>query len=61
MEIMLNEFRGISFAEKGKNLDTGLKLYILQKNTSSVVNSKSISKDGGICTFRSSIKSKTNS
>ena len=50
------EFTGISFAGKGQNLDTGLKIVHNAKNTSSVVNSKSISKDGGICTFRSDIK-----
>ena len=49
------EFTGISFAGKGQNLDTGLKVIHNAKNTSSVVNSKSISKDGGICTFRSNI------
>lgn len=52
------EFTGISFAGKGQNLDTGLKIVHNAKNTSSVVNSKSISKDGGICTFRSNIKVK---
>ena len=50
------EFTGISFAGKGQNLDTGLKIVHNAENTSSVVNSKSISKDGGICTFRSDIK-----
>ena len=50
------EFTGISFAGKGQNLDTGLKIVHNAPNTSSVVNSKSISKDGGICTFRSDIK-----
>ena len=50
------EFTGISFAGKGQNLDTGLKIIHNAENTSSVVNSKSISKDGGICTFRSDIK-----
>ncbi len=49
------EFTGISFAGKGQNLDTGLKIVHNAKNTSSVVNSKSISKDGGICTFRSNV------
>ena len=49
------EFTGISFAGKGQNLDTGIKVIHNAKNTSSVVNSKSISKDGGICTFRSNV------
>ena len=49
------EFTGISFAGKGQNLDTGLKIIQNAPNTSSVINSKSISKDGGICTFRSNV------
>lgn len=47
------EFTGISFAGAGQNLDTGLKIVHNAPNTLSVINSKSISKDGGICTFRS--------
>jgi len=47
------EFTNISFAGAGQNLDTGLKIIHIGQNTSSTVNSKSISKDGGICTFRS--------
>ncbi len=54
------EFTGISFAGKGQNLDTGVKIVHNAKNTSSLVNSKSISKDGGICTFRSNILIKEN-
>lgn len=50
----------ISFAGKGQNLDTGLKVIHNAKNTSTRVNSKSISKDGGICTFRSNIWVKKN-
>ena len=51
-----SEFIGISFAGEGQNLDTGMKIVQNAPNTSAVVNSKSISKDGGICTFRSDIK-----
>ena len=47
------EFTAISFAGLGQNLDTGLKVIHNAPNTSTIVNSKSISKDGGICTFRS--------
>ena len=50
------EFTGISFAGEGQNLDTGMKIIQNGKHTSTVVNSKSISKDGGICTFRSNVK-----
>ena len=49
------EFTAISFAGNGQNLDTGLKVVHNAKNTSTVVNSKSISQDGGICTFRSNV------
>ena len=49
------EFTSLSFAGKGQNLDTGLKVIHNSENTSTIVNSKSISKDGGICTFRSNI------
>ena len=50
-----SEFTGITFAGKGQNLDTGAKMVHNAPNTSSVINTKSISKDGGISTFRSSI------
>ena len=58
------EFTALSFAGKGQNLDTGLKVIHNAPNTSTIVNSKSISKDGGICTFRSNVlvkKQATNS
>ncbi len=50
------EFTGISFAGAGQNLDNGFKAVHIGKNTKSVVNAKSISKSGGISTFRSNIK-----
>ena len=50
-----SEYTGITFAGGGQNLDTGFKVVHNAPNTSSVVNSKSISKDGGISTFRSSV------
>ena len=49
------EFTGISFAGKGQELDTGLKIVHNAKNTVGLVNSKSISKDGGACIFRSNV------
>lgn len=49
------EFTGITFAGKGQNLDTGTKVVHNAPNTSSYVNTKSISKDGGISTFRSAV------
>ena len=50
------EFTGISFAGKGQNLDTGFKVVHLAPHTSSVVNSKSISKNGGVATYRSLVQ-----
>ena len=49
------EFTGITFAGKGQNLDTGAKVVQNAPDTSSCINTKSISKDGGISTFRSSV------
>ena len=49
------DFLNISFAGKGQNLDTGIKVIHNAPRTSTVVNAKSISKDGGICTFRSNV------
>ena len=40
------EYTGISFAGGGQNLDTGFKVIHNAPNTSSVINSKSISKNG---------------
>ena len=59
--VMLNGNRSscsytlISFAGKDQNLDTGLKVIHNAPNTKTFVDSRSISKDGGICTFRSNI------
>ena len=49
------EFTGITFAGKGQNLDTGAKVVHSAPDTSSYINTRSISKDGGISTFRSSV------
>ena len=49
------EYTGISFAGEGQNLDTGLKIVHGAKHTASVVSTKSISKSGGIATFRSNV------
>ncbi len=50
------EYTGITFAGKGQDLDTGFKVVHNAKNTSSLINSKSISKDGGACTYRALVK-----
>ncbi|RZT02624.1 Fe-S cluster assembly protein SufB [Cuneatibacter caecimuris] len=49
------EFTGITFAGKGQNLDTGAKVVHSAPETTSFMNTRSISKDGGISTFRSSV------
>lgn len=49
------EFTGITFAGAGQNLDTGAKVVHAAPDTSSYINTRSISKDGGISTFRSSV------
>lgn len=49
------EFTGITFAGKGQNLDTGAKVVHNAPETTSVINTKSISKDGGVSTYRSSV------
>lgn len=49
------EFTGIAFAGHGQNLDTGAKVVHTGADTSSYINTKSISKDGGISTFRSAV------
>jgi len=50
-----SEFTGVTFAGKGQNLDTGCKIIHAAPETSSYVNTRSISKDGGISTFRSAV------
>jgi Fe-S cluster assembly protein SufB len=50
-----SEFTSVTFAGKGQNLDTGCKVVHAAPHTSSVVNTRSISKSGGISTFRSSV------
>ena len=50
------EFTGVTFAGKGQNLDTGCKVIHIGKDTSSFMDTKSISKGGGISTFRSAIE-----
>jgi Fe-S cluster assembly protein SufB len=50
------EFTGITFAGRGQNLDTGAKMIHLGEKTSSVIRTKSISKDGGVSTYRSSVE-----
>ena len=50
-----SEFTGVTFAGEGQDLDTGTKVVHNAENTSSYVNTRSISKSGGINTFRSMV------
>jgi Fe-S cluster assembly protein SufB len=54
------EFTGITFAGEGQNLDTGAKMVHNAPETSSYMNTKSISKSGGVSTFRSAVVVKEN-
>ena len=49
------EFTGVTFAGAGQNLDTGAKVVHCAPDTTSYMNTRSISKSGGISTFRSSV------
>ena len=49
------EFTGITFAGEGQDLDTGAKIVHNAPDTSSYMNTKSISKSGGKSTFRSAV------
>lgn len=51
-----NEYTGISFAGAGQNIDTGAQVIHAAPNTKSTINSKSISKGGGIGTYRGLVK-----
>ena len=48
-------FTGVTFAGAEQDLDTGAKVVHIGKNTSSYMNTRSISKSGGVSTFRSSV------
>jgi Fe-S cluster assembly protein SufB len=50
------EVLSIAFAGKGQHLDAGAKMVHLADHTSSVITSKSISRDGGISTYRGLVK-----
>lgn len=47
-----SDYLGLAFADKAQYQDTGSKVYHLASHTSSTITSKSISKDGGITTYR---------
>ena len=49
------EYTGITFSGATQDLDTGCKFILLGKDTNVSADAKSISKDGGVNTFRSSV------
>ena len=49
------EYTGITFAGATQNLDTGTRVVLQGKDTRCSINAKSLSKDGGISTFRSAV------
>jgi Fe-S cluster assembly protein SufB len=50
------EVLSIAFAGKNQTQDTGAKMVHVAPNTTSVITSKSISKDGGVATYRGLVK-----
>ena len=55
-----SEFTGISFAGATQEIDNGCKVILNAPNTSCVINAKSISKNGGKCTYRSLVRATKN-
>ena len=50
------EFTGVTFASKGQNLDTGASVIHAAPHTSANINTRTISKAGGMATYRSAVK-----
>ena len=50
------EYTGITFSGNGQNLDTGCRMVHIGEETTSLVTSKSLTKGGGIGTFRSAVE-----
>ena len=55
-----SEFTGISFAGEEQNLDTGAQVVHAAPHTTSTINTKSISKSGGIAIYRGLVEIKEN-
>jgi len=55
-----SEFTGISFAGEGQNLDTGSQVVHAAPHTKSTINTKSISKSGGVAIYRGLVDIKEN-
>lgn len=49
------EFTGVTFAGEGQQLDTGAKMVHIAPDTTSLITSKSLSKDGGASIYRSAV------
>ena len=49
-------FTGVTFAAKGQNLDTGTTVIHAAPHTSADIHTRTISKGGGIATYRSAVK-----
>ena len=49
------EFTGVTFAGEDQNLDTGAKMVHIAPDTTSLITTKSLSKSGGVSTYRSAI------
>ncbi|MCX8075010.1 MAG: Fe-S cluster assembly protein SufB [Clostridia bacterium] len=50
------EYTGVTFAGEGQNLDTGAQVVHLAEHTYSTISSKSISKSGGVATYRGLVR-----
>lgn len=50
-----SDFVGVTMSAEGQNLDTGAKVLHAAPYTTSTINTRSISKDGGIAVYRSSV------
>ncbi len=55
-EYAASEFTGISFAGAGQTIDTGAQAMHAASHTTSTVNSKSISKSGGVAVYRGLVR-----
>ena len=51
-----SDYLGIAFAAAGQHQDTGCKMYHLAPETSSTIVAKSISKDGGVTSYRGLVR-----
>lgn len=50
------EVLSVAYAGRGQTQDTGAKMYHIAPDTTSIINAKSVSKDGGVTTYRGLVK-----